>query len=80
MTENSQNLVLELLRSIRGDIATIKDDIRELKSRVGNVEIGVASIRRDLGQLATDDAEQHVRFDRLTERVERIEKRLDLTN
>jgi hypothetical protein len=65
VTENTQNLLLELLRSIRGDIATIKDDIRELKSRTGNVEIGVASIRRDLGQLATDDAEQQVRFDRL---------------
>jgi hypothetical protein len=80
MVEKTENLVLELLRSICGDIATIKDDIRELKSRVGNLEIGVASIRRDLGQLATDDAESHVRFDRLVERMERVEKRLDLTN
>jgi hypothetical protein len=80
MSENTEILVLELLRAMRGDIGLIKDDIREVKARLGALEVGVGSIRRDMGQLATDDAEQHIRFDRLAARVERLEKRLELTN
>jgi hypothetical protein len=50
MSENTENLVLELLRAMRGDIGLIKDDIREVKARLGALEVGVGSIRRDMGQ------------------------------
>jgi hypothetical protein len=80
MSENTENRLLEPLCSMRGDIGLIKDDIREVKSRLGALEVGVGSIRRDMGHLATDDAEQHVRFDRLAARVERLEKRLELAS
>ncbi|WP_276570195.1 hypothetical protein [Thiocystis violacea] len=43
MTENVENLVLEHLRAMRGDIALIRDDIREIKTRLGGLENIVSS-------------------------------------
>ncbi|MDA8260810.1 MAG: hypothetical protein M0Z99_35115 [Betaproteobacteria bacterium] len=47
MAENMDNLVLEQLRAIRADIASVKEDTREIKSRLVTVESGIASLRRD---------------------------------
>ena len=41
MTDNIENLVLEHLRAIRADIAYMKDDVREIKSRVNTMEAGL---------------------------------------
>lgn len=78
MTDNLENLVLELLRSIRGDISAIRDDIREVKQSLTSLEIAVVGIRREIVHLSGDIAEQHSAHDRLAERVERIERRLEL--
>jgi phage shock protein A len=76
--ENVENIILEHLRAIRTDIGTVKDDVRELKNRVGNLEAGQATILQHLGHQASVTAQQHASFDRIVERVERIEKRLEL--
>ena len=80
MGENIENLLLEHLRAIRTDIASITEDTREIKSRLTVVESGVASLRRDNGDFATSIAAQHQSYDRLTDRIERIERRLDLAD
>jgi septal ring factor EnvC (AmiA/AmiB activator) len=80
MTENIENLVLEQLRALRGDIAAVKEDTREIKTRLAVVESGIASLRRDNGDFATSIAAQHLSFDRLSDRVQRIEQRLNLTD
>jgi len=77
MTENVENLILEHLRAIRTDISGIKDDAREIKQRLTSLE-AVAGLRRDNANLYGDMADQHARYDRLAERVDRIERRLDL--
>ena len=46
MADNLENLVLEQLRAIRADIASVKEDTREIKSRLIIVESGIASLRR----------------------------------
>ncbi len=78
MTDNIENLVLEQLRAIRADIASVKEDTREIKSRLIIVESGIASLRRDGGDFAASIADQHLRYDRLNDRIDRIEKRLEL--
>ncbi len=77
MTEEVDNLILEHLRHIRSDIAVMKDDLREIKQRPGSLESAVAGLKRDNPGLCGDIAEQPSRFDRLVERVEHIERRLD---
>ena len=50
--DNVENLILEHLRAIRTDIGSIKDDVRELKLRVGNLEVGQATMMQHLGHHA----------------------------
>jgi predicted nuclease with TOPRIM domain len=64
MTDETTNLVLEHLRHIRGGIDDLRQDMREVKTRLGLLEQQYAIISG--------------RLDRLTDRVERIERRLDL--
>jgi hypothetical protein len=44
MTNNTENLILKHLRLIRADLAGIKEDIKELKTRVSTLVSGQASI------------------------------------
>jgi len=74
------SLILEHLRTIRADLADTRSDIREIKNRLTNLESGQANILVQLGHLAGSDAEQHARYDRLVERIERIERRLELSD
>ena len=80
MTDNVENLVLEHLRHIRNRIDRVADTVDDIKSRLTSLEITTAGIRRDLAYMYGDIVEQHARVDQLTARIERIERRLDLTN
>ena len=60
----SDNLVLELLRAIRGGIGEIKTDMVEVKERLGLLESQYASLSR--------------RPDRMTGDVEQTKRRLDI--
>ncbi len=79
MPENVDNLILEHLRAMRSDITALRDDSREVKSRLTSLETAVSAMRREIADLYTDVVGQHSRYDRLLERIERIEKRLELT-
>jgi len=60
----TDNLVLEHLRAIRGTVERMAEDMIEVKQRLGILEHQYASVS--------------TRLDRIDERVQRIEKRLDL--
>ena len=66
------NIVLEHLRAIRSDLQLVRDDLRELKTRVGHLEEQTASLFGLFAPLSN-------RKDRHDQRMERIERRLDLT-
>jgi len=78
MGDEPDNLVLLFLRRIDGKIDALQRDVSELKQRVSAVEIGLATVRRELGHLAETDARLQSSFDRLREDVSRIQRRLDL--
>jgi len=76
----SDNLVLELLRAIRGDIGVLATDMRDVKHRLTALELGVAGMRRDTAVAYELIAGSNLRTDTLTDRVQRIERRLDLSD
>ena len=76
--ENVENLILEHLRAMRADLAGIRDDTQEVKQRLSGLEAGVGGLKRDAGDLYTENASQHVRYDRLAAGIEKIERRLEL--
>ena len=65
MTGEPENVVLILLRRIDERTERMSDDLQDLKIRMTSVEEGLAGVNR--------------RLDRLEGRVDRIERRLELT-
>lgn len=80
MMENIENLIIEHLRVIRADVAAIKEDVRELKTRSTSLEHGQGTILQHLGHLASMLATQQASHDKFMDRVERVEKRLDIAS
>jgi ubiquinone biosynthesis protein UbiJ len=78
VTDAPDNLVLELLRAIRGDIAKLQTGQMEILTRLGRLEEGQARIRRDTGADAETVAHVQAQMDQLRGRLERIERRLDI--
>ena len=66
-----RDLVLIYLRRIDEKVDALRQDVIELKERVGRVEREIANLHGDFASLA-------VRMDRLELPVERIERRLDI--
>jgi septation ring formation regulator EzrA len=78
MAESPENIVLAQLRAIRADLSDVQGSLGEIKGRLTNLEGGQASIIQPLGHLAAADAQQQAAADRVTERLVRIERQLDL--
>jgi DNA-binding FrmR family transcriptional regulator len=66
MAPETENLVLEHLRHIRGAVDALREDNREIKTRLGILEQQYASLSN--------------RIDRIEGRLDRIEKRLELAD
>lgn len=78
MTDSIDSLVLEHLRHIRGRVDQIGDDILDLKHRMSSLESAMVAVKREVAHGDETDARQQVSLDRLVERIERIERRLEL--
>ncbi len=80
MTENVENLLLEHMKRFQATLERIENELRELKTRAANVESGLVSVMQHLGHQAATHASQQVSIDRMNDRLDRIERRLELTN
>ena len=78
MSDAPDNLVLEILRAMRGDMARTNDTLSDVVQRLSRIELSLAGLRRDQGVDAERIAHFEVRFDRVDERLDRIERRLGL--
>lgn len=72
MPDEVSNLILEHLRHIRGKVDRVEDNIGLLTVRVGAIE-------KILSGSYQVEVLQNVELDRLKARVDRIERRLELT-
>lgn len=83
MSENVENLVLEQLKALRSDILTFRSesqsDFNEIKHRLSRVESGIANMRGENAGTQEDVYRQQSVIDSIKERLQRIEKRLELT-
>ena len=83
MSDNLENHTLELLRLLRNDIQTIRTEMhaefKDVKLRLTGVESAVTKARGDSLSTQEDVYRQQATIDRLVERIERIERRLELS-
>lgn len=72
MADATSNIILEHLRHIRGKVDNTDRNLEVLTLRVGSIE-------RILAAVYNDQTLQNVEMDRLKSRVDRIERRLELS-
>jgi hypothetical protein len=78
MSENIDNIILEHLKRFQTGQDRIERELKEIKGRMSQVEIGLAGIRGDIAHVAGDQARQQVTMDGISDRVDRIERRLEI--
>ena len=77
---STDNFVLELLREIRRDMASMRDTLREHGVRLTEIAGSVAGLRRDQAGDAEIGAHLAARVNRLHDEIDRIKRRLDLVD
>ena len=80
MTDNVENLMLEHLKKFQMTLDSMQRDIRELKVRQSETHTAVLALRRDQLGDAEITAHMQTQMDSFVDRLDRIERRLDLTN
>jgi regulator of replication initiation timing len=84
MTENVENLILEHLRGLRNQVeglqGEMRTEFRDVKQRLSHLETLTVGLKPDGVELLSENTRQQHELDRLKDRIERIEKRLELTD
>lgn len=80
MTETVENLMLEHLKKIQAEQSAARERDTEILSRLSHIETGIARVARDESMNYGEIIEDRHTVDKLKERIERIERRLELTN
>ncbi len=78
MTENIDNLILEHLKRMQNEQSAARERDQEILSRLSHIESGLARITRDESMNYGEIIENRHYIDKLKERIERIERRLEL--
>ena len=82
MTDNVDNIILEMLKGLRGDLKDFRsryeEDMDDLKARMTSLESSMVGVKREVNHADETDARQQVSLDKLAKRIERIEHRLEL--
>ncbi len=73
MTEETENVVLEILKRIQTDMSDMRDDISELKMRA-------TALDEHMGGLIIQVSGNNNRLDRMDERLKRVDRHLELSD
>ncbi len=78
MTDNVENLVLEHLRALRAGQDRIEHKLAEMSNRLTSLETGMIRSRSENLSTLEDVYRQQGVIDRINDRLERVERRLEL--
>ncbi len=78
MSDENSNPVLEMLRQMRGDVTAVREAQTEAVSRLSSLEGHVIAMKKDLVHTQEDVARLANGMDGLRQRLDRIERRLDM--
>ena len=80
MSDPVENLMLEHLKRFQATLERLETRIEELAVRQTETHTAVLALRRDQVSDAEVAAHLQVQLDRMRNRLDRIERRLELTN
>lgn len=73
MPEGSLELLMQMVQRVLDAQRETREDVREIKTRLGRLESDVASLHVFLAEIP-------VRMDRFGDRLERVERRLEIAD
>jgi len=77
-----KNLILKHLRILRSEIQTLRTEMhtefKDVKLRMSGIENAMVSVKHDSADIRGDYVRQQISIDNIVERIQRIEKRLEL--
>ena len=65
------NIILEYLSVMRAGIASLRNNLQEVKQRLTSIQAEIGGPERDAGDTYSENVGQHVRFDCLPARFKR---------
>lgn len=74
----TDNLVLEHLKTIQAEQSASRERDREIVTRLGQIETAIPRIGRDNAHAFAEQIEDRHSIDALKERIEQIERRLEI--
>lgn len=80
MTDAIENLVLEHLKRFQAEQAAARERDLEILSRLSSIESGIARLARDSADTYGEVISDRHALDKLRERIERIERRLEIAS
>jgi hypothetical protein len=80
MTENVENLMLEHLKRFQATLDKVERRLAELTTRQAETHTAVLGIRRDQVNDAEVTAHLQIQMDSFRDRLDRIERRLELND
>jgi septal ring factor EnvC (AmiA/AmiB activator) len=80
VTGETDNLVLEHLKRFQAMLERVERKQDEMIGRIANLEGALASLMQHMAHLASADAAQQLAIDNVSRRLDRIERRLELTH
>lgn len=78
MAETIENLVLEHLKKIQAEQTASRERDTEILSRLSHIEISISKVIQGEGQNYSEIILNRHMVDRMNERLDRIERRLEL--
>ena len=79
MADKIDNLMIEHLKKIQAEQSASRERDRELLTRLGQMESMIARIGRDNAHAFAEQIEDRHSVDALKDRIERIERRLEVS-
>ena len=67
------NIILEYLSVMRAGIASLRNNLQEVKQRLTGTQAEIGGLERDAGDTYIENAVQYVRYDCLPARIEKTE-------
>ena len=78
MAEQIDNLILEHLKRRQAEQTAARERDQEILSRLSHIESGIARLTRDESANYSEIIENRHAVDKLKDRIERIERRLEI--
>ena len=83
MDESIDNVIIEHLKGLRSEVQTMRGEMhsefKDVKHRLASVETMIVASKHESADIRGDYVRQQVSIDNLLERIQRLERRLELS-